>query len=114
VQDVGPGRSTSGARLRLRLPRPRGSCPHEILLQIARGQPVTVYHGEVVDGKLKLTEQLIVPDFDAILDAAKAAAPFYAPKLQAIAAVAAETSNPIEELMQHVQSAATNRARPGQ
>lgn len=53
-----------------------GMLPHELLLAISRG--------EVIDG--------YVPSFAERVDAAKAAAPFYAPKLAAVD-VNAQTEN---------------------
>lgn len=52
-----------------------GLLPHEFLAAVARG--------EVIDGHL--------PSFDERLDAAKAAAPFYAPKLAATQVTATVT-----------------------
>ncbi|MGZ5078625.1 MAG: hypothetical protein ACXWHZ_03655 [Usitatibacter sp.] len=53
------------------------------------------------------------PTMEERMDAAGKAAPFYAPKLQAIAAVPTDGPNPLGELMDFVRAASTNRARPG-
>ena len=55
-----------------------GLLPHEWLLQVARGEPV-LHH--VINAKGKYEETLVYPPMDMRIDAAKAAAPYYAPKL---------------------------------
>ena len=73
-----------------------GLLPHEILLNIARGLPVKIhnlvitYHGKSsgpqLQGKEKSREWIeedYYPTFPEILDAVKAAAPYFAPKLAA-------------------------------
>lgn len=58
-----------------------GVLPHEWLLAVARGQPVDQ---KVFDkDKGKFVSKRFYPPFEARQDAAKAAAPFYAPKLAA-------------------------------
>ncbi len=59
-----------------------GQLPHEFLLEVARGQPIR--HGkDNEDG----THNYYTPDFAMRLDAAKAAAPYYAPKLSTVEVV---------------------------
>lgn len=73
-----------------------GLLPHEILLNIARGEPVIIhnlvitYHGpsspKELRGKEKSREWIpekYYPTFPEVLDAVKAAAPYFAPKLAA-------------------------------
>ena len=60
-----------------------GELPHELLLALARGQ-------KSVLGKSPTDEQRI--------DAMKAAAPYYAPRLMAMAAKVTDAGNPWEEL----------------
>lgn len=56
----------------------QGLLPHEILLKVARGEPIK--HTEVQpDGTL--SEVDLYPALDVRIDAAKAAAPYYAPRL---------------------------------
>ncbi len=65
----------------------QGVLPHEWLLSVARGDAIEQKRYEIVrdkDGneidKIVMTE-MIYPDIGLRMDAAKAAAPFYAPKL---------------------------------
>lgn len=59
-----------------------GQLPHEFLLSIARGEAI---FRDVVDPATgEITKQLEVYDFDARRDAAKAAAPYYAPKISTV------------------------------
>jgi hypothetical protein len=93
--------------------------PHEWLLGVMFAEAeiedyVCTKSGSVVvdeDGKPLLVKRK--PTFAERVDAAKAAASFYAPKLAATAAIPPEVENPIEALMEQVQASATNRARPG-
>jgi hypothetical protein len=58
-----------------------GQLPHEFLLSIARGE--IIYRDIVLpNGQLDKIEE--VYDFDARRDAAKAAAPYYAPKISTV------------------------------
>lgn len=66
-----------------------GLLPHEWLLLVCRGDGIKqMVEVEVRDkrtgrltGEVKLEEKIIYPAFDVRIDAAKAAAPYYAPKL---------------------------------
>lgn len=65
-----------------------GLLPHEWLLKVARGEPVPhtkwkiTYHAKTgVELKRELVHEEYYADFDRRIDAAKAAAPFYAPRL---------------------------------
>lgn len=64
-----------------------GLLPHEILLEIARGKSVT---------------GLKKPTRAEILEAAGKAAPFYAPRLSAIAAKVNQPGNPWDEILKAV------------
>jgi hypothetical protein len=86
-----------------------GILPHEWLLNVMRGaQKIKDVYAK--DGAIVEIERL--PSFEEQLDAAKAAAPFYAPKLAAKAVIEAPEGNPIDELMGLVAQSANNRARP--
>jgi hypothetical protein len=61
-----------------------GRMPHEILLDAARGKPMTVYKPQP-DGTMKA--ELEPVSLAQALDAAKAAAPFYAPKISTVEVV---------------------------
>lgn len=58
-----------------------GLLPHEILLSMARGEPQTEFR---VDADGKVTEKLVALSIDQRMDSAKAAAPFYAPKINSV------------------------------
>ncbi len=68
-----------------------GLLPHEWLLRVARGEPIMHTYEKVVTSAQakktgKTTEvvtEAVYASFDMRLDAAKAAAPYYAPKLSA-------------------------------
>ena len=65
-----------------------GMLPHEWLLKVARGEPIThKYYRTTVDRRGKETKELVeeevYADFATRVDAAKAAAPYFAPKLSA-------------------------------
>jgi hypothetical protein len=64
-----------------------GLLPHQWLLMVARGEPVyhkrwkIVYDKQGNEKSRELIEEEFYADFPTRIDAAKAAAPFYAPKL---------------------------------
>ena len=65
-----------------------GLLPHEWLLKVARGEPILhKYYRTTVDRRGKETKELVeeevYADFATRVDAAKAAAPYFAPKLSA-------------------------------
>jgi hypothetical protein len=64
-----------------------GLLPHEWLLKVSRGEPikqkrwVVKYNKQGVEVSRDLVEEDVYADFPTRIDAAKAASPFYAPKL---------------------------------
>ncbi|MGL4351679.1 MAG: hypothetical protein ACRCT2_14165 [Plesiomonas shigelloides] len=64
-----------------------GMLPHQWLLMVARGEPVPhkrwkiIYDAQGNEQARELVNEEFYPDFATRVDAAKAAAPFYAPKL---------------------------------
>ena len=60
-----------------------GKLPHEILLDIARGEPQTRKLIHPITGKV-LIENMEPCSMEMRLDAAKAAAPYYAPKISTV------------------------------
>lgn len=66
--------------------RATGQLPHEFLLSVVRGEPV--------DGRR--------PSLDQRIDAAKASAPFYAPKMATSEVTL--TTNPLKELMDQINA----------
>ena len=77
------GRISLPKRLRERAAA-TGLLPHEILLKVARGEPLMQTVIDMATGETKQVP--IYPDMSEIMDAAKASAPYYAPKLSAVAA----------------------------
>lgn len=73
-----------------------GELPHEFLLRVMRG-------GKISGHK---------PSFAERLDAAKAAAPFYAPRLAAIAANVKPSNDPIRELLEAIEDRAGVTVKP--
>lgn len=64
-----------------------GMLPHEWLLLVVRGEPVEQTRWEVTRNragkelKRELITEMVYPSLDARIDAAKAVAPYFAPKL---------------------------------
>lgn len=58
-----------------------GLLPHEILLSMARGEPQKEFR---VDADGNVSEKLVSLTIDQRMDSAKAAAPFYAPKINSV------------------------------
>lgn len=95
--------------------------PHEFLLKVARGLPVsqkrqvTVYHESGPKaGQIKCKEwreEIVYPNLQTRMDAAKTAAPYYAPKL---AVKVLETGDAGKDLVEAFKNAAINRQRPNQ
>ena len=64
-----------------------GLLPHEWLLKVSRGEPIeqkrwkTIYDAKGKEKGRELITEEVYADFPTRIDAAKAASPFYAPKL---------------------------------
>lgn len=78
-----------------------GEMPHYFLLRIARGEMIEQKILNQLTGEV--TEMIVCPPFDQRVDAAKAAAPYFAPKLAAIEQTQAYSD---EELDEHIRNAA--------
>lgn len=77
-----PGSPSSAITAMVRAKAVRtGKLPHEILLDIARGEPID--HHVWDHEKKAYVKRSIYPPWEDRVDAAKAAAPFYAPRLAA-------------------------------
>lgn len=59
-----------------------GELPHEFLLRVARGDLIQTKIVDPISGEIK--EVYDAPSLEVRIDAAKACAPYYAPKLQAV------------------------------
>jgi hypothetical protein len=71
--------------------------PHEILLQLARGKPVQQWVPDLETGELK--PNLLVPDMEVIRDCAKAAAPYFAPKLSTVEVIQGVADDDLDSLI---------------
>jgi hypothetical protein len=82
-----PGSVTRLSKEAIDAAKETGLLPHEWLLKVSRGEPIEQKRWKDVldeDGKVidrELVEEVLYPDFGTRMDAAKAAAPFYAPRL---------------------------------
>lgn len=74
-----------------------GMLPHEILLDMARGNPQVEYVPEPNTGKI--VERIVVLDVDQRRDAAKAAAPYYAPKISAVEVISGVAENELDRII---------------
>lgn len=86
-----------------------GLLPHEWLLKVSRGEPieqkrwVVVYDKNGNEKSRELITEEVYADFLTRLDAAKAAAPFYAPKLAVQQVkVGPDTGNAVAETLKSI------------
>jgi len=67
-----------------------GDLPHEILLKLARGQPIRIKRINKQTGLFEINEEghfivdWLQPGLSEVIDCAKAAAPYFAPKLSTV------------------------------
>jgi hypothetical protein len=86
-----------------------GELPHEILLKMARGLPVRVMvdSGKVnEDGSRIFVEEWKALDVEQVRDAAKAAAPYFAPKLSTVETITGLTDEQLDEIIRGAASEA--------
>lgn len=86
-----------------------GLLPHEWLLKVSRGEPVEqkrwkiIYDKQGNEKSRELITEEVYADFPTRLDAAKAAAPFYAPKLAVQQVkVGPDTGNAVAETLKQI------------
>jgi hypothetical protein len=78
-----------------------GKLPHEILLDMSRGLPVRIMvdSGKVdADGEKVFVESWQALDVEQVKDAAKAGAPFFAPKLSTVETMSGLTDEQLLEI----------------
>lgn len=75
-----------------------GELPHMFLLRITRGEVISTDVMDPVTGELKKIFQ--VPDLPMRMDAAKAAAPYFAPKLSAVEVATSLTDEELNLMLQ--------------
>lgn len=86
-----------------------GLLPHEILLSIARGEPqrLQVPTGKKLkDGSPDLEERWVGVTLEDVRDAAKAAAPFYAPKMSTVELISGVSEDDLDQLIASAASEA--------
>jgi hypothetical protein len=79
-----------------------GLLPHEILLSIARGEPqvLKVPTGKKLpDGSHHCEEKLVGVSLEDVRDAAKAAAPYYAPKMSTVELISGVSDDDLDQLI---------------
>lgn len=74
-----------------------GMLPHEFLLAIAQGQAI---EHKVIDPETgNILTTYITPDFDKRTDAAKAAAPYYAPKISTVEVITGVSNDDLDAII---------------
>lgn len=91
---------TQAARLRA---AQTGELPHEFLLRVARGELI---QGKRVDEDGVVTIHYDQPDLSTRIDAAKAAAPYYAPKLATVELIQNVGDDELDQLIAESAAAA--------
>ena len=95
------GRPLGGTSLMAREARAKalktGKLPHEILLDIARGAPQYELRVDPETGEEKTVKRYI--PLEMRVDAAKAAAPYFAPKISAIEIMSGATEDELDQLI---------------
>lgn len=77
--------------------RATGKLPHEILLDMARGLVIVQ---EITDPDTgEITKKLHVPDLDCMKDAAKAAAPYFAPKISTVEVIQGVSDDELDRII---------------
>lgn len=73
-----------------------GELPHEFLLRVSRGE---VIRTQFVDDFGVVQERVEVYDFDKRVDAAKAAAPYYAPKISTVEVISGMNEDDLDSII---------------
>lgn len=80
-----------------------GLLPHEILLSIARGEPQVL---QIPDGNGKTETRMVGVTLEDVKDAAKAAAPYYAPKLSTVETIQGVSDDDLYAIIAHAAAEA--------
>lgn len=97
-----PGSTNVMSKAAREAARESGLLPHEILLSIARGEPQVLKvptGSRKADGSYEYEEQLVGVDLESIKDAAKAAAPYYAPKLSTVETIQGVSEDDLDAII---------------
>jgi hypothetical protein len=81
-----------------------GILPHEFLLQIVRGEPIFRTEVHPMSGEKILIQETY--DFDARRDAAKAAAPYYAPKISTVEVINGVSEYELDQIIERAAAEA--------
>jgi hypothetical protein len=74
-----------------------GELPHEFLLRISRGEPIFKQWVNPATGKIEQIQEEY--DFDARKDAAKAAAPYFAPKISTVEVIRGVADDELDSII---------------
>lgn len=74
-----------------------GQLPHEILLSMARGEIQTEQYYDAASGEIMT--RLVTIDLEGRRDAAKAAAPYYAPKMATVELIKTGTDDELDAII---------------
>jgi len=88
-----------------------GMLPHEILLTLARGEPIQQRILNPETGEVRLLPHY--PDIKTMVEAAKAASPYYAPKLAATQILPGVSDADLDELITSLAAEAGVTVGPG-
>jgi hypothetical protein len=109
-----PGSNTRLTQEAIRRAEQTGLLPHEILLDMARGKPQKVQHVKTLDdGSVRVEEEWVSVDLETQKDAAKAAAPYYAPKLSTVETVQGMSDDDLDQLLASLAAEAGLAPGPG-
>ena len=81
-----------------------GILPHEFLLKIVRGEPIFRTEVNLATGEKMVIQE--VYDFDARRDAAKAAAPYYAPKISTVEVINGVSEYELDQIIERAAAEA--------
>lgn len=87
-----------------------GRLPHEILLDIARGNPQTIRMPKP-DGTTE--DKLVGVSLEQMADSAKAAAPYYAPKISTVEVISGVSDDDLDAIIARAASEAGVSLGPG-
>jgi hypothetical protein len=88
-----------------------GLLPHEILLSMARGEPQREVTIDPTNGKVT-GETYSVPDLECRRDSAKAAAPYFAPKISTVEVIQGVNDYELDRIIAQLASEAGLGAGP--
>lgn len=81
-----------------------GILPHEFLLKIVRGEPIFRTEIHPITGAKVIIQETY--DFDARRDAAKAAAPYYAPKISTVEVINGVSEYELDQIIERAAAEA--------